>query len=76
MSCASHNHAIYNLDGRDVFDPMERATRGSSNFSGTLTTYHHRKDGHGAFMAYGGQGIVWGTCWADGDGLGGQEGRQ
>ena len=28
------------------------------------------------FMAYGGHGIVWGTYWADGDGLGGQEGRQ
>ena len=26
------------------------------------------------FMAYGGHGIVWGTYWADGDGLGGQEG--
>ena len=34
---------------------MERAIRGSSNFSGTLTTYHHRKDGHGAFMACKGQ---------------------
>ena len=28
------------------------------------------------FVAYGGHGIVWGTYWADGDGLGGQEGRQ
>ena len=27
------------------------------------------------FVAYGGHGIVWGTYWADGDGLGGQEGR-
>ena len=28
------------------------------------------------FVAYGGHGIVWGTYWEDGDGLGGQEGRQ
>ena len=27
------------------------------------------------FVAYGGHGIMWGTYWADGGGLGGQEGR-
>ena len=27
------------------------------------------------FVPYGGHGIMCGTYWADGDGLGGQEGR-
>ena len=52
---ASHNHALYSLDNRDVFDRMERATRGNSTFAGTLTAHRRRKDERSAFMAYEGQ---------------------
>ena len=52
---ASHNHALYSLDNRDVFDRMERATRGNLTFAGTLTAYRRRKDVRSAFMAYEGQ---------------------
>ena len=55
IASVSHNHALNNLDGRDVFDHMGCATHGNSIFSGTLTTYRRHKDGRGAFMAYEGQ---------------------
>ena len=42
---ASHNHTLYSLDNRDVFDRMERATRGNLTFAETLTAYRLRKDG-------------------------------
>ena len=52
---ATHNYALYNLSGLDVFDHTKCATCGNSNFVGTITTYRHHKDGYGAFVAYEGQ---------------------
>ena len=49
---ASHNHALYSLDNRYVFDRMERATRGNLTFAGNLTAHHRCKDELSAFMAY------------------------
>ena len=46
---ASHDHILYNLDGRDVFDCMERVTRGNSIFSGTITTYRNHIDERGTW---------------------------
>ena len=49
---ASHNHALYNLDCRDVFDRLERATRGNAIYSGTITAFRCTKNGRGAYLAY------------------------
>ena len=49
---SSHTHALFRHDSRDVFERLERATRGNANFSGTITSFRRAKDGRGAFKAY------------------------
>jgi hypothetical protein len=49
---SSHTHALFRQDSRDVFERLERATRGNANFSGTITSFRRTKNGRGAFKAY------------------------